>query len=101
MVVEKGVVMLKRGPRTTVLGHFQPSLRDWSALIMVPRTGVLGYSQPSLTGLVPIRFESCFFSASTSNGSVEDCLSHSSPENGLDPDFLPRCAREVRVCAFH
>jgi hypothetical protein len=19
----------------------------------------------------------------------------------LDPDFLPRCAREVRVCAFH
>jgi hypothetical protein len=19
----------------------------------------------------------------------------------LDPDFLPRCAREIRVCAFH
>jgi hypothetical protein len=23
------------------------------------------------------------------------------PKTGLDPDFLPRCAREVRVCAFH
>jgi hypothetical protein len=22
-------------------------------------------------------------------------------KTGLDPDFLPRCAREVRVCAFH
>jgi hypothetical protein len=19
----------------------------------------------------------------------------------LDPDFLPRCARDIRVCAFH
>jgi hypothetical protein len=38
LVVEKGVVMLKRTPRTAVLGHFQPSLRDWSALVTVPRT---------------------------------------------------------------
>ena len=22
-------------------------------------------------------------------------------KTGLDPDFLPRCAREIRVCAFH
>ena len=28
-------------------------------------------------------------------------VSHSSPKKRLDPDFLPRCAREIRVCAFH
>jgi hypothetical protein len=22
-------------------------------------------------------------------------------KTGLDPDFLPRCAREIRACAFH
>jgi hypothetical protein len=28
-----------------ILGHFQPSLRDWSSLSLLPRTHVLGYSQ--------------------------------------------------------
>jgi hypothetical protein len=32
----------------SVLGHSQPSLRDWSRWECIPRTDVLGYSQPSL-----------------------------------------------------
>jgi predicted amidohydrolase YtcJ len=34
-------------PRTNVLGHSQPSLRDWSRWNCIPRTNVPGYSQPS------------------------------------------------------
>ena len=41
-----------RSPRTDVLGHSQPSLRDWSCWITPPRTDVLGYSQPSLRDLI-------------------------------------------------
>jgi enterochelin esterase-like enzyme len=35
-------------PRTNVLGHSQPSLRDWSRWGMCTQDCVLGYSQPSL-----------------------------------------------------
>jgi len=35
-------------PRTNVLGHSQPSLRDWSRRGMWTQDCVLGYSQPSL-----------------------------------------------------
>jgi hypothetical protein len=98
MVVEKGVVMLKRGPRTTVLGHFQPSLRDWSALIMVPRTGVLGYSQPSLTGLVPIRFESCFFQQALRTGRSRTVYPTQAQRTGLTPIFC-HAVLERSACA--
>jgi len=39
-------------PRTDILGHSQPSLRDWSRWKCIPRTDVLGYSQPSLRDCV-------------------------------------------------
>jgi hypothetical protein len=48
VVVEKGGCVVEKEAQDAVLGHFQPSLRDWSRLVIVPRTGVLGYSQPSL-----------------------------------------------------
>src|ERR1700734_1750095 len=36
-------------PQDCILGHFQPSLRDWGvSRTVLPRTHVLGYSQPSL-----------------------------------------------------
>jgi hypothetical protein len=35
-------------PRTDILGHAQPSLRDWSRWVSKPRTDVVGYSQPPL-----------------------------------------------------
>jgi hypothetical protein len=38
-------------PQDCILGHSQPSLRDWLFASPKPRTDVLGYSQPSLTGL--------------------------------------------------
>jgi hypothetical protein len=43
---------LLSNPRTVVLGHSQPSLRDCSRLSCLPRTNVLGYSQPSLRDLL-------------------------------------------------
>jgi hypothetical protein len=39
-------------PRPDILGHSQPSLRDWSRGEYLPRTDVLGYSQPVLSKLV-------------------------------------------------
>jgi hypothetical protein len=38
-------------PRTDVLGHSQPSLRDFSFALSKPRTDVLGYTQPELSKL--------------------------------------------------
>ena len=38
-------------PRTIVLGHFQPSLRDWSCCASVTQHCVRGYFQPKLSKL--------------------------------------------------
>ena len=48
-------------PRTDVLGHSQPSLRDWSRWHRTPRTDVLGYTQPSLRdwSRYPLIADSC------------------------------------------
>jgi hypothetical protein len=35
-----------------ILGHFQPSLRDWFISPIFPQDYVLGYSQPSLRDLM-------------------------------------------------
>jgi hypothetical protein len=39
-------------PQDCILGHFQPSLRDWSVSGISSQDFILGYSQPSLRDLI-------------------------------------------------
>ena len=50
-------------PRTAVLGHFVPSLRDCSWLLSLTQDFVLGYTLPSLRDWLAICLSADLFSA--------------------------------------